>query len=172
MRGKSYAANQAKRLLNKCNVKRDGTASHRKYITNVKGIAKQLGIEILPYSFSEDISGLFFKKGDKLYLGVNSSHSEKRKRFTIAHEIGHFILHSDEPLHYDVKELESLHFRSENISDLNEIESNSFAAELLMPEELVRELIEKGVTSVKKLSEKFNVSEEAMRYRLINLGYL
>lgn len=41
-----------------------------------------------------------------------------------------------------------------------------------MPEELVAELIESGMTSIQGLSEKFDVSQDAMKYRLINLGYL
>jgi Zn-dependent peptidase ImmA (M78 family) len=170
VRGRAHAVKQAKKLM------RQYSASHKDAadsgnVTDVHEIARHLGIEVVPHLFSYNISGVFFRKDDRLYLGVNSQHHEHRKRFTIAHEIGHYVLHSDEVLHYDSKDVE-VFFRSDSISDLNEIEANHFAAELLMPEERVKHLIEENVQSIQELASRFNVSEDAMRYRLINLGYL
>jgi Zn-dependent peptidase ImmA (M78 family) len=174
MRGKNFAAKRARRLLSQCNLSpRDIEYSNTEDLsTDLKKVAKKLGIKIIQHAFSENISGVFFRKDNKLFLGVNSDHHEHRRRFTIAHEIGHYILHSDEMLHYDKDELENIYLRSDDISSPEEIEANHFAAELLMPEELILKCIENDEQSIKVLAERFNVSEHAMRYRLTNLGFL
>lgn len=173
MKGKKYAIRQAKKLLLNANNSLHGEETKSNgYATDVESIASFLDINIHNYEFSDSISGVFFKKDGKLYLGVNSTHHENRQRFTIAHEIGHYILHSEEILHYDGKQDVEILFRADNISNLNEIEANYFAAELLMPENKISKLINEGVESISELASTFEVSEDAMRYRLINLGYL
>jgi hypothetical protein len=120
-------------------------------------------------SFPDTISGKIFK--DPLNGGtsgfsilVNASHSLLRKRFTIAHEIGHFILHR--------KRLESgeliddAMYRSGGVTAREETEANRFAADLLMPFPLVRSLISAGIRTPEQLAEKLQVSLAAMRIRL------
>jgi Zn-dependent peptidase ImmA (M78 family) len=174
MMGKADARKQARKILDQYRSARGGERGLEDYETNPKAIAKYLGIRVVPYKFSDNISGVFFRKGGNLYLGVNSKHNKHRQRFTIAHEIGHFILHSHETLHYDLESADDKRFlfRADSISSLDETEANRFASELLMPENLVRGLIESGSNSINELADRFNVSPEAMRYRLINLGYL
>jgi Zn-dependent peptidase ImmA (M78 family) len=174
MRGKNFAIKQAKKLLTQCNLNPQeiDRSNSEDWSIDLKRVAKKLGIKIVPNPFSENISGVFFRKDNKLFLGVNSDHHIHRRRFTIAHEIGHYILHSGEILHYDTNELEKIYLRSDNISSPEEAEANHFAAELLMPEELIHKFIENDEKSIKVLAERFNVSEDAMRYRLTNLGFL
>jgi len=62
------------------------------------------------------------------------------------------------------------HFRINDVSNLEVIEANHFAAELLMPDILIKKCIDSGINHVNDLASKFNVSEDAMRYRLINFG--
>ncbi len=120
-------------------------------------------------------------------IGVNSGHSETRKRFTIAHELGHFFLHSSNPLFVDKIFAVKLrdHIASEAI-DKDEIEANAFAAELLMPSKLIRQdfvqIYQSRVLdyedgdeldkAIKLLADKYNVSKQAMNIRLINLGII
>lgn len=96
---------------------------------------------------------------------VNAVHSEVRRRFTIAHEIAHFALHRD--LIGDGITEDAL-YRS-GFSDAVEREANGLAAEILMPKQLVRETFNSGIRSAAKLAEKFNVSLQAMEFRLVNL---
>ncbi len=167
------AARQAKRLLAQAGFDIDKIDVTKKFSISVEQIAKKLGIKIIPHAFSDDISGVFFKKDGKLFLGVNKKHHENRQRFTIAHEIGHYILHSTDVLHYDNEpDLDGVYFRAEDIYSDNEREANHFAAELLMPSELIEKCIQADIKSISQLAARFNVSEEAMRYRLINLRYL
>jgi Zn-dependent peptidase ImmA (M78 family) len=106
-------------------------------------------------------------------------HAPTRRRFTIAHELGHFLLHRNEELHVD--ERFPIGFRSELSSkalDAAEIEANQFAAELLMPSTLlidhVRSLSSIGdaETAVSQLAHLYEVSEQAMTIRLSALGLL
>ena len=97
---------------------------------------------------------------------VNANHSEVRRRFTIAHEIAHFALHRD--LIGDGITEDAL-YRS-GLSDAVEREANGLAAEILMPRHLVRDAFEKGTRSAEHLAAKFEVSPQAMEYRMKNLG--
>lgn len=175
MRGRSHAVRQAKKLLNQYYSTSGHKIDPENFEIDIHLLARHLNINVLEHPFSDKISGVFFKKEGKLFLGVNSKHHPHRQRFTLAHEIGHYILHSEDPLHYDLnlsEEGDRFLFRAENVSSLEEIEANIFAAEILMPAKRVEELIDRGVLSIQELANKFNVSSGAMKYRLINLGYL
>ena len=57
-------------------------------------LAKQLGLGCEPRPLEHGISGMLEKVSEGQYrLYYNENHPETRKRFTVAHEIGHFILH-------------------------------------------------------------------------------
>jgi len=174
MSGKNYAKRQAVKLLSKFinDLEDIDVKSNSDFSIDVNHIAEKLNINIILYDFSDGVSGAFFKDHDNLMLGINKSHSEQRQRFTIAHEIGHYVLHSTEFLHYDTKKLDEIYFRADNVSNQDEVEANHFAAELLMPEKLINKCIDNNIHSIEKLAQRFNVSQNAMRYRLINLRIL
>jgi Zn-dependent peptidase ImmA (M78 family) len=62
--------------------------------------------------------------------------------------------------------------RAEIVDNPTEREANYFAAELLMPGELIEICIQANIKSTQELAARFKVSEQAMTFRLINLGYL
>jgi hypothetical protein len=97
---------------------------------------------------------------------VNANHSEVRRRFTIAHEVAHFVLHRD--LIGDGITEDAL-YRS-GLSDAVEREANGLAAEILMPRHLIRTWFAKGLHDPAELANMFEVSRQAMEYRLSNLG--
>lgn len=174
MRGKTNAAKQATRLLMQIGYDPTNYSTDRKggCEIDVEAIARKLNINVVRDELPDSISGVFVVKDKKLALCVNSSHSPTRKRFTIAHEIGHYLLHSNETLHFDKNPTENEIFFRSDVSSLAEVEANHFAAELLMPKDLVELTISKGVSTIDKLAGLFNVSESAMHYRLVNLGLL
>ncbi|MDY8136919.1 ImmA/IrrE family metallo-endopeptidase [Aquimarina sp. 2201CG5-10] len=151
-------------------------------------LAKKLKIIIEPQDLSDDISGFLLKKDNKTIIGLNKNHPEVRKRFTISHEIGHYKLHNVEsPLFVDyfyrgsmlrTKESEKI-YRSNHKSNnpLMEKQANFFAASILMPRKLIQDEIEKlndNLTyddKLYRLSDIFQVSTQAMDYRLKALGY-
>ena len=151
----------------------------------VELIAKKMGAKLMfePFDGKDDISGMLFRDGENTIIGINSSHANARQRFSIAHEIGHLALHKGNKLFID--KVVKINFRDNKSSmaiDSNEIAANAFAAELLMPRDFVRDEIhnelerQKSITNkddlIQKLAKTFDVSTQAMEYRLINLGIL
>ena len=102
-------------------------------------------------------------------IWVRRDEPAPRRRFTVAHEVGHHLLHSDgaavlcrpsdvETAQGDVR--------------VREREANRFAAELLMPEPMVHEAADRDGPDPIALSARFGVSDVAMGFRLVTLGYL
>jgi hypothetical protein len=100
------------------------------------------------------------------HIEVNGAHSANRKRFTLAHEISHYLLHCDQI--GDGIEDNGL-YRSQ-LGDLAEIEANRLATQMLMPASVVRNVFRAGLKHRAGLSAAFQVSDEAMRIRLRQLG--
>lgn len=148
----------------------------------VEDIARAMGIKVIPYPLEQNMSGLLVLENDTAVIGYNQNEARVRRRFTVAHEIGHYILHrdtSDRQVFVD-KNFKAMFrsFESANepaVARL-ETEANVFAACLLMPEKLVREWVSKteldlgGEDSIKDLARVFDVSSTAMYYRLLNLN--
>lgn len=145
---------------------------------DVEAIARHLHAQVVEERLDRSVSGLLYRDGEQIVIGVNSTHSDRRRRFTIAHEIGHLVLHKGRPLVLDHVRVNFRDANSSMASDLEEIQANAFAAEILMPQDQViasaRRLSEdQAVTesaTISYLAQGFDVSEEAMQYRLINLG--
>jgi Zn-dependent peptidase ImmA (M78 family) len=137
-------------------------------------LANKLGIKVNNAKFAdESIASLIAKRGTISRILVEQSDLPYRKRFSIAHELGHHFLH----LHADgeIVSKRADMFRQREPTDepisadrRREIEANWFAAALLMPAELVRaEWMKKP--SITHMAHAFNVSEEAMGYRVDTL---
>jgi Zn-dependent peptidase ImmA (M78 family) len=130
----------------------------------------------------DDISGLLLREeGVDPIIGVNSVNAPVRQRFTIAHEIGHLTMHQGKRLILD--RLVRVNFRdavSSTATDKQEREANAFAAALLMPDdEVVTHLARltqgrqrSDGAIVQNLAGIFQVSRQAMEFRLGNLGLL
>jgi Zn-dependent peptidase ImmA (M78 family) len=131
-------------------------------------LAHTLGIRVLNAQLQEDVSGALVKRlGTDPSILLNKEDSKNRKRFTCAHELGHFIRRTDEPEQY-----EYVDYRDQlSSTGRNEEErfANGFAASLLMPETFVREFHDEGLPEF-RMAKRFGVSQEAMHFRLQNLG--
>jgi hypothetical protein len=115
---------------------------------------------------------------------VNRSHAIVRRRFTIAHELGHLLLHRYSQPHADAAF--KVRFRDGNSSlgsIREEIEANQFAAELLMPEALLviylseiglvyggDEIDDDQLEQIARLATKFGVSAQSLSFRIANLA--
>jgi Zn-dependent peptidase ImmA (M78 family) len=147
-----------------------------KDIRELKGLSLRIQREHFP-SGLEDVSAVLLKEKGHAIIAVNAAHSEYRQRFSIAHELGHLILHSNNEL-LTVDRYEKQFFtRAEGISNLDEMEANEFAAAFLMPSDLIREDFEKYFKKdpdeiISKLAKRYEVSEAALAFRLKNLGLL
>jgi Zn-dependent peptidase ImmA (M78 family) len=129
---------------------------------DLEELAESEGLHIAVASFKEkDISGLIDL--EKQLILVNLFDSSPRQRFTIAHELGHWVLHQDEI--FKNKDIVVL-FRknlSDEESDPLEQEANYFAANLLVPLMFLNELT--LAKSNKELAEIFDVSESVIAIR-------
>jgi Zn-dependent peptidase ImmA (M78 family) len=152
---------------------------------DAKQVAKSLGAEVQYQPADENLSGFILRnrKRRSAIIGVNSNHHPNRQRFTIAHEVGHFLLHDHDDIHVDHMDCGLIvRRRNEDSSkgeDDYEKEANLFAAELLMPAAFLepdiaaleaRNLLDDDV--LHSLADKYGVSTQALTYRLAYLGYI
>ena len=122
----------------------------------VNQIKKSSDLSVYPWAFGDDTDGIQVTQGDSATIGYNQAQHRHRQRFTVAHEIGHFMMG---------------HTNGNSIFDLNskkpeEIEANQFAAELLMPLAFLNKEIKNGNKDVKNMAQVFDVSEESVWWRL------
>ncbi len=129
----------------------------------VEAVAEKFGLKVVEFAFPNSISGVL--KKDRGVIGVNKGNKKVRQRFTIAHELGHFLLGHDIDKDEAVVDIDS-----NRLSD-KEREANVFASHLLMPTEVVKE-VQKHETNLKKLAELFDVSEQAITIRLLELNLI
>lgn len=140
---------------------------------DVTALAESLGVAVWESPFLEDgVSGKLFR--DRRHGGpsgysilVNSAEPYTRKRFTVAHEIAHFLLHLDR---VGDGVVEDAWFRG-RFGLAVEREANRLAAELLMPARHIERLVREGVVESEELAGRFHVSEHAMRIQLGQRGF-
>lgn len=152
----------------------------------VEDIAAGEGAVIVRNHFDGTESGFTLRDGTRIIIGINTRTSKKRQRFSIAHELGHVILHPLSALIVDhAVRIDWRDDVSALGTDMQEVEANAFGAALLMPKEMVfmeiKEYVSRfensgvGLTReefTSELARTFDVSTEAMGFRLINLGIL
>ena len=151
-------------------------------------IATYLKAEIHQQTFEDMVSGVLLIQGEERHIMVNKAHHPNRQRFTVAHELGHLVLHhnSGDRLFIDTH-LRAYQRRGSAASGVyeepgsttspaEEKEANQFASALLMPRELLlsrtvgREFWDE--LDVAALAAEFSVSEQAMTIRLRQLDVL
>lgn len=110
------------------------------------------------------------------FVIVNARHHENRRRFTLAHEVGHHVLHADylaEHVHVDTAVLRRDELSAEGV-DLKEIAANAFAAELLMPRSYMLQFSALDIADEEEVADaakSFGVSPAAFAFRLSNLAF-
>lgn len=144
----------------------------------VEKLAERAGAVVRYEPFEGKLSGMLYRSTEGSIIGVNSLHAAVRQRFSIAHEVGHLVLHEPQ---FQIDEHAFVAFRdpqSSKASDPAEIEANQFAAVLLMPEELLKKsIVDLGKNpdvedAIHHLAQIFEVSQEAMTIRLTSLRWL
>ena len=146
---------------------------------DVELVAGHLGIPVIRESLEPGMSGVLVIGDGQAAIGVNRNHHPRRQRFTIAHEIAHYLLHtSDGDLFVD----DMLTFyRDDQLSAgayRKEREANALAAALLMPQGLIEEHIRQRQidlyddSAIALLARHFDVSEQALTIRLMHLDLL
>lgn len=140
---------------------------------SVEKIARQRGITVEYAPFEAELSGLAHIRDGVPLIGINATHASTRQRFTLAHELGHILLHRAElerAVHVDKGSLRRDALAAAGV-DRKEIEANAFAAELLMPQAMLaaalggRTLDLEDDAAIERLAKMFRVSTAAIRFR-------
>ena len=135
---------------------------------NLLAIAGELGLKIYEVSnWDINLSGKIIRDTSSgspsgYIIYINAKHPFVRKRFTIAHEIAHFIYHKE---FIGDGIVDDGLYRSD-LSNEQEAMANKVAAEILMPASVLREEAIRSKGSIDELAKKFEVSQAAMAIRL------
>lgn len=144
---------------------------------NVEALIRDMGI-ILEDTTLDSMSGFAYQKDGNRVIGINSTDGDARKKFTMAHELGHMIVHAKDDVTFDKNFVYFRDSRSSTGLLPKEVEANAFAAELLMPaERLTKQIIAVGgidlVDShdkIEELAKEYEVSFSAMTVRIDSLA--
>lgn len=158
-----------------------GTGTYRVPVA-IDVLAHRLKLTTEAAALGDNVSGVLVVENERGAIGYNSSHAPVRQRFTIAHEIAHYVLHVNKNRRSQLFIDQYVAFRrdgqSSTGSDHREVEANRLGAALLMPESLVRaEIVKHSLDldddeAVNLLAKRFQVSTAAMTNRLTTLGLL
>ena len=155
-------SSSAKKLLNTLGIDNPSDIEIEDLIIYSNGIVKQIPLN--------NCDGRVVMKNGKSIVTLNSNiEFPQKKRFVLAHELGHILLHSNKDATFsdDYNTLEAYKYGSQ------EKEANDFASELLMPSNLFANACQKqkfGMGLIRFLSEKFNTSLTSTVYRYLDLG--
>lgn len=138
---------------------------------DVRSLPKRLGISLKEAFLADGISGMLERSGDTFAITICANDPHTRQRFTLAHEIGHYMLHRhlvgdgiDDDRAYRSTQIGKYH--NTLIGPAEETEANKFAANLLMPRDLIDTEWNKPEATVQTMASLFQVSEHAMSIRL------
>lgn len=132
-------------------------------------IAKALGIEVFESDFTEypNVDGLLEYKDEnnkpapKIFL--NKDRPNTRKKFTLAHEIGHYVLHKDDKVRYRIDELD---YSNDSETIKLETEANYFAASLLVPTDKLKKILSLSNNDYNITADFFGVSKPVIENRI------
>lgn len=143
----------------------------------VEKIIKRRGIRMQFSPLDQELSGMALVKDGISVIGVNALHHPNRQRFTMAHELGHHIMHRPQiegTVHIDKGFAILLRDTLASLgTDRMEIEANAFASELLLPKHLIEPHVDvegfdlDDIDQLQSLAKRFKVSLSALQYRLL-----
>jgi Zn-dependent peptidase ImmA (M78 family) len=133
----------------------------------VGALAAALGLRVVLASLPMNISGLIQPDDQGFVVKINRFESKERQRFTIAHEIAHYLIHRDR---INAGIVDSVLYRSK-LSSRMEAEANRLAADIVMPSDAVNAAMQNygntvGENGIAELAEQFGVSKQAMAIRV------
>tara|TARA_Y100000310_G_C20626028_1_gene785924 strand:+ start:826 stop:1332 length:507 start_codon:yes stop_codon:yes gene_type:complete len=126
---------------------------HQTAPIQVGKIAKELGASVKSATLKAGISGEIKEADGQILIRINRHDSKPRQRFTLAHEIGHMLLHRDR---IGDGIVDDILYRS-SLSDTLEAQANRLAADILMPYPLIME----------KLHEYEDIVDEERKYESV-----
>lgn len=141
------------------------------YPVRLGHLAKELGVSIKVSSMNTGVSGQITREDGHYLIRVNRHEARERQRFTIAHELAHFLLHKSVIDSSPDGIKDNVLYRSGEPERI-EYEANRLAADIVMPMALVQKVLQEefdGVVTeatIESLAARFQVSKAAMEIRL------
>ncbi len=146
-------------------------------VDNVLGLKVRLAEDMSLAPGCEDlkpgeVSGLLLTHLGEIWVDATEAGQwDTRRRFTVGHEVGHYLIHRDgRPQIFcrkvDIVEEEEPPRSGPTPKPIPELEADAFAAALLMPEHLIREHADSCGRDIGVMKERFECSHKAMLYRL------
>lgn len=145
------------------------------YPVKLGQLAKELGVSIKVSSLGTGISGQISREGNQYVIRVNRNEARERQRFTIGHELAHYLLHRP-IIDSDPEGIKDTVLYRSGASERVEFEANRLAAEIVMPMRLVEKELRDtfgGVVTeatIEGLASRFEVSKAAMEIKLSTLA--
>ena len=132
---------------------------------DIELVAKTLGFHIMPHAFPNKLKGMVHIEDGLKVIGVNNTYSTVAQRFTVAHELGHYLCgheHFENTFVDDERRYYEPYFHTEK-------EADAFASELLMPKHMIEKDVSKHGLDISWLKERYQVSEQALWIRITTL---
>lgn len=152
----------AKRLIDDLGIADPASIDIEDLIVYHNGIVREFPLK--------NCDGRMVMKNGRSIVSINSEiEFPQKKRFVLAHELGHMLLHPDKEASF-VDDDSTINGYKKGAQ---EIEANNFASELLMPDHLFRDFCFKKKFSpdlIRSLSDRFNTSLTSTVYRFVDLG--
>jgi Zn-dependent peptidase ImmA (M78 family) len=152
----------AKKLIGSLGIEDTSTIDIADLIVYHDGIVKEVSLN--------NCDGRLVMKNGRSIVSVDSKiEFPQRKRYVLAHELGHILMHADKDASFTDDDSTLDGYKN----GPQEKEANDFAAELLMPEELFKASCFKRKFNpdlIRELAEKFNTSLTSIVYRFIDFG--
>ena len=145
----------------KSNIKNLVSSLIKKYNTrDPYTLAQHLNIEIIEHNLSTAY-GMYKLVNQNKFIFINNKLDDITKKFVLAHELGHAILHRSSP---------SFYFKNHTLikTSMYEVEANTFAAELIISDNELKEALSYGYT-ILQIASAFNVTEDLLKLKLNNL---
>jgi Zn-dependent peptidase ImmA (M78 family) len=136
---------------------------------DVDDLARRCGARVLDFNFGTLVDGLVVHLDDGPAIGLQEQHNLGRRRFTLAHELGHHLLRHTASFHVDFADAGGTAGSAPGYNWQHERAANDFAANLLMPAPWVRHAAQVS-GDIGQLAKQFDVSRAAMGFRLASLG--
>lgn len=151
-----FVRKQARSLLEKF---KSATGPKTEYEVPIINIAEYLGFHIENLdSMADHHSAIIYP--DDMLIGLNKSHHPHRQRFSLGHELGHYLL----------RHLPEFELPPEEAKICNK-EADEFSGELLVPLESLKRSLN-HTKSISDLAHLFNVSQDVITIRLLNQNLL
>ena len=141
----------------------------REYPVKLGAMANELGVKVLLSTLPRGISGQIGQEDEAFVIRINRHEAKQRQRFTLAHEIAHYLLHR-ENINAAGSWSENVLLRSGQPLEI-EYEANRLASDLVIPSALLAKVVEEysePITDdvIEEMAHRFGVSTVAMEIKL------